>query len=73
MPPFFHGLENTISAVVFGVPAVVSHRIWQRMEVANFIWFRNNDAYEMRICSVKINHQSCGRYSGGISTGFYLV
>ncbi len=35
--PHFHGLENTISAAVFGVPAVKAIEFGSGMEVANLL------------------------------------
>ena len=50
--PHFHGLENTISAAVFGVPAVKAIEFGSGMDVANLFGSENNDAFEVRNGSV---------------------
>ena len=67
--PHFHGLENTISAAVFGVPAVKAIEFGSGMEVANLLGSENNDAYEVRNGSVVPTTNHAGGILGGISTG----
>lgn len=67
--PHFHGLENTISAAVFGVPAVKAIEFGSGMNVANLLGSENNDAYEVRNGSVVPTTNHAGGILGGISTG----
>ena len=67
--PHFHGLENTISAAVFGVPAVKAIEFGSGMDVANLLGSENNDAYEVRSESVVPTTNHAGGILGGISTG----
>lgn len=67
--PHFHGLENTISAAVFGIPAVKAIEFGSGMEVANLLGSENNDAYEVRNGSVMPTTNHAGGILGGISTG----
>ena len=67
--PHFHGLENTISAAVFGVPAVKAIEFGSGMDVANLLGSENNDAYEVRNGFVVPTTNHAGGILGGISTG----
>ncbi len=67
--PHFHGLENTISAAVFGIPAVKAIEFGSGMDVANLLGSENNDAYEVRNDSVVPTTNHAGGILGGISTG----
>ncbi len=67
--PHFHGLENTISAAVFGVPAVKAIEFGSGMNVANLLGSENNDAYEVRNGAVVPTTNHAGGILGGISTG----
>jgi len=67
--PHFHGLENTISAAVFGIPAVKAIEFGSGMEVANLLGSENNDAYEVRNGTVVPTTNHAGGILGGISTG----
>ena len=67
--PHFHGLENTISTAVFGVPAVKAIEFGSGMDVANLLGSENNDAYEVRNGSAVPITNHAGGILGGISTG----
>lgn len=67
--PHFHGLENTISTAVFGIPAVKAIAFGSGMDVANLLGSENNDAFEVRNGTVVSTTNHAGGILGGISTG----
>ena len=67
--PHFHGLENTISTAVFGIPAVKAIEFGSGMGVASLLGSENNDAYEVRNGTVIPTTNHAGGILGGISTG----
>lgn len=71
--PMFDGLENTISQLVFGIPAVKGIEFGNGFECADLYGSVNNDEFSIRdgkIVTVTNNH---GGILGGISSGMPII
>lgn len=72
--PMFDGLENTISQLMFGIPAVKGIEFGAGFEVANMTGSQNNDSFYVdernRVRTKTNNH---GGILGGISSGMPIV
>lgn len=71
--PMIDGLENTISRLVFAVPAVKGLEFGNGFECANLFGSENNDAFEIKDgkpVTVTNNH---GGILGGISSGMPVI
>jgi len=71
--PIFDGLENRISAAVFGIPAVKGIEFGDGFETARSTGSVNNDAfcYESGRVRTKTNHN--GGILGGLASGMPLI
>ncbi|HPF19028.1 MAG TPA: chorismate synthase [Bacillota bacterium] len=71
--PIFDGLENRISAAVFGIPAVKGIEFGDGFETARSTGSVNNDAffYEAGQVRTKTNHN--GGILGGLASGMPLI
>lgn len=71
--PMFGGMENRISSIVFGIPAVKGIEFGAGFEAANMLGSENNDPFCVegaRICT-QTNHS--GGILGGITTGMPVL
>ena len=71
--PMFDGIENRISQLVFGVPAVKGIEFGAGFDVAEMTGKQNNDEFFMnngKICTRTNNH---GGILGGISSGMPII
>lgn len=72
--PMFEGLENTISQLVFGIPAVKGIEFGAGFKAAEMLGSQNNDEFYVddhgRVMTKTNNH---GGILGGISSGMPLV
>ncbi len=71
--PMMDGLENTISRLVFAVPAVKGLEFGNGFECANLFGSENNDAFEIKDgkpVTITNNH---GGILGGISSGMPVI
>lgn len=71
--PMFDGLENTISRLVFGIPAVKGIEFGNGFNCANLFGSENNDEfaiYNNRVVTKTNNH---GGILGGISSGMPII
>lgn len=72
--PMFDGLENTISQLMFGIPAVKGIEFGLGFEVANMTGSQNNDNFYVdernRVRTKTNNH---GGILGGISSGMPII
>lgn len=69
----FGGMENRISSIVFGIPAVKGIEFGAGFEAANMLGSENNDPFCVegaRICT-QTNHS--GGILGGITTGMPVL
>lgn len=72
--PMFDGLENRISQVVFGIPAVKGVEFGAGFAASDLYGSQNNDPYELDAAgAVRPTSNNAGGILGGISTGAPLV
>lgn len=71
--PLFDGLENRISSIVFGIPAVKGIEFGNGFLAATLKGSENNDSYYYDGDTVKTRTNRHGGILGGISTGMPLV
>lgn len=71
--PLFDGLENRISSLMFGIPAVKGIEFGNGFAAAEMCGSTNNDAYYFDNGVVKTRTNRNGGIAGGISTGMPLI
>ena len=71
--PIFGGMENRISALVFGIPAVKGIEFGAGFAAARMSGSENNDPYGIREGQVVPLSNHCGGILGGITVGTPLV
>lgn len=71
--PMFGGMENRISAVVFGIPAVKGIEFGAGFSAARLRGSENNDAYCVENGRVRTRTNHCGGILGGITNGMPLT
>jgi chorismate synthase len=71
--PPFEGLENRISSLLFGVPAVKGVEFGNGFEAATLTGSQNNDAYCVKNGEIKTVTNRHGGILGGLSTGMPLL
>lgn len=71
--PMFGGVENRLSATLFGIPAVKGVEFGNGFAAAAMLGSENNDAYVMDGDTVKTKTNCCGGILGGITTGMPLL
>ena len=69
----FDGIENRISAIVFGIPAVKGIEFGSGFECAHQTGSQNNDAFFTDGECIKTKTNNAGGILGGMSTGMPLV
>ena len=71
--PMFDGIENRISQLVFGIPAVKGIEFGAGFDVANMYGSENNDPFYMDGDVIKPVPNNAGGILGGISTGMPII
>lgn len=71
--PMFGGVENKISGVVFGIPAVKGIEFGAGFGVADLRGSENNDAFAVEKGSVRTKTNNHGGALGGITTGMPII
>lgn len=71
--PMFGGVENVLSSIVFGVPAVKGLEFGAGFSVAGLRGSEDNDPYYMESGAVKTRTNNCGGILGGITTGMPIL
>jgi chorismate synthase len=71
--PMFDGLENRISQVVFGIPAIKGIEFGSGFAGAGLRGSQNNDAFCMDAGAVVTATNNAGGILGGIATGMPIV
>ena len=71
--PIFDGLENRISQLVFGIPAVKGIEFGAGFDVSSMFGSENNDEFYMDGNTVKTRTNNAGGILGGISNGMPLI
>ncbi len=69
----FDGLENRISAAIFGIPAVKGIEFGNGFECASLRGSQNNDCFVTDGKTVRTKTNNCGGILGGMSNGMPLV
>ena len=71
--PVFGGLENRISAAVFGIPAVKGIEFGDGFALAQMKGSESNDAFVVRENRVETETNRCGGILGGLATGMPIL
>lgn len=69
----FDGIENRISGIVFGIPAVKAIEFGNGFECASLRGSENNDPFVTDGKTVKTTTNNCGGILGGMTNGMPLV
>lgn len=71
--PMFDGVENRISQIVFGIPAIKGIEFGNGFECAKLLGSQNNDEYYIEDGKVLTKTNNHGGILGGITSGMPLV
>ncbi|MDR0914827.1 MAG: chorismate synthase [Oscillospiraceae bacterium] len=71
--PIFGGVENKISAAVFGVPAVKGIEFGDGFALGTLYGSQSNDEFYAENNTVKTKTNRCGGILGGITTGMPVI
>lgn len=71
--PMFDGVENTLSRIVFGIPAVKGIEFGEGFGVSKMRGSDNNDAFVVESGKVRTKTNNSGGILGGITTGMPIV
>ncbi len=71
--PIFGGVENVLSALVFGVPAVKGVEFGAGFNVARMRGSECNDPFSVEYDKVVTTTNNCGGILGGITTGMPII
>ena len=71
--PMFYGVENVLSSILFGIPAVKGVEFGNGFGASALKGSENNDAFRMEDGQVKTATNRCGGILGGITTGMPLL
>ncbi len=71
--PMFGGMENRISSLVFGIPAVKGIEFGAGFGAAKMLGSENNDPFGMENGNIITKTNNCGGILGGITTGMPIV
>ena len=71
--PMFGGMENRISTLVFGIPAVKGIEFGAGFGAARMLGSENNDPFAVENGKIITKTNNCGGILGGITTGMPIV
>lgn len=71
--PMFGGMENRISTLVFGIPAVKGIEFGAGFGAARMLGSENNDPFAVENGRIITKTNNCGGILGGITTGMPIV
>lgn len=71
--PMFYGVENVLSSIMYGVPAVKGLEFGAGFRVAGLRGSEDNDPYEMKDGEIRTKTNNCGGILGGITTGMPIL
>ena len=70
----FDGVENRISAIIFGIPAIKGIEFGNGFETARLFGSENNDPFEIsQDGKIRTSTNNCGGILGGMTNGMPLV
>ena len=69
----FDGVENRISSIVFGIPAVKGIEFGNGFECSTLKGSKNNDQFEIVDGKIRTSTNNCGGILGGMTNGMPLV
>ena len=69
----FDGVENRISSIVFGIPAVKGIEFGNGFECASLLGSQNNDPFIIKDGEIKTATNNCGGILGGMTNGMPLI
>ena len=71
--PMFDGIENRISQIVFGVPAVKGIEFGAGFDVADMFGSQNNDEFCIENGEIRTRTNNHGGILGGITSGMPII
>lgn len=71
--PVFGGMENRISSLVFGIPAIKGIEFGAGFGAAKMLGSENNDPFAVENGRIITKTNNCGGILGGITTGMPIV
>lgn len=71
--PMFYGIENQISSIIFGIPAVKGIEFGNGFNCTYLKGSENNDAFIIEDGSIKTSTNNHGGILGGISSGMPII
>ena len=71
--PIFDGIENRISQIMFGIPAVKAIEFGIGFDCGKLKGSENNDEFYIDNGNIKTRTNNCGGILGGISTGMPVI
>lgn len=71
--PVFGGMENRISSLVFGIPAIKGIEFGTGFGAAKMLGSENNDPFAVENGRIITKTNNCGGILGGITTGMPIV
>ena len=71
--PMFDGMENRISQIVFGIPAVKGIEFGAGFSLASMKGSEANDPYDIKNGKIVTKTNNCGGILGGITNGMPLI
>ena len=71
--PMFDGIENVLSSIIFGIPAVKGIEFGEGFGSSQLLGSENNDSFYLEKGRVKTHTNKHGGILGGISSGMPIV
>lgn len=71
--PMFDGMENRISQIIFGIPAIKGIEFGNGFEAAALTGSENNDEFCLKEGKIETVTNNCGGILGGITNGMPLI
>ena len=69
----FDGVENRISSIIFGIPAVKGIEFGNGFECATLRGSQNNDQFKIENGNIRTSTNNCGGILGGMTNGMPLI